>query len=133
MTKKKDDLFSLVNFLYEKNGQFPSEQAVVPKLWILNRFLSMDPSLFQAVAYASRYLFTLGSAYYKLFYRIIPKTQRGYHKYHKNASDLDSELLSRYSAYFGLSRLETSQNLKIMQRTASLEDIYQFVGLEYKK
>lgn len=133
MSSKRDDLFSIINFLYEKVGQFPEDSAVISKLWIINRFLSMDSVLFGAVAHASRFLFTLGPSYYKLFYRLIPRTSRGYYKYHKIPKEFDSELLSRYSSYFGLSLRETTQNLRIMQKNNSLEDIYKFVGLELKK
>lgn len=130
MTNK--DLFYYLNGLYTKKIPQPEESEVSSLIWPINRFLSMEKDLLETISETSKYLFTLGSRYYKLLWRIIPQSGSPRNKYLKPEKD-DSEVLERYCQYFKLSKREVKDYLKILEKQYSRKEIFAFVGLEEKK
>ena len=129
---EKLDLFYYLNNLYSKRSKPSDESEASSFIWPINRFLSMDKDLLETIAHTTRYLFTLGPRYYKLLWRVIPQTNAARNKYLKPEKD-NMELTSRYAQYFGVSKRETVDYLKILNKKYSQKEIYGFVGLEVKK
>lgn len=125
----KKDLFYFLNNIYTKK-EIPEDNEVRSLIWPINRFLSMEKSLLEHVAYLSRYMFTLGARYYKLLQRVVPKSYSPRNKYIKVEKESDDELMDRYVQYFRLSRKEVKDYLKILFKQYTREDVYGFVGLD---
>ena len=127
------ELFDLINNLYSKRMHYPKDSDILGKLWIINSFISMENDLLEYIAFTSKYLFTLGARYYRLLYRLIPQSSSPRNKYSKPKKEFDSILVEKYSTYFEVSKRETRDYLRIMQETVFIEEMYDFVGLEFKK
>lgn len=130
---KKDNLFSLINNLYSKRATYPENSELSGKMWMINRFLSMDKDMLEVIAVISKYFYSLKERYYKLLYRIIPMSPSPRIKYFKPTKEFDSELVERYSKFFNLNNREVVDYLKIMKKDFSDRELYENVGLEYKK
>ena len=129
--ENKKDLFYYVNNIYTKK-EIPEDSEVKSFIWSVNRFLSMEKELLETIAYLSRYMFTLGSKYYRLVLRVVPQSFAPRNKYLKVEKESDSELLDRYVHYFRLSKKEVRDYLKILFKQYSKKEVYGFVGLEEK-
>lgn len=127
------DLWDILNNLYHKRFTYPSKEDISGKLWIVNRFVSMDKDLLEYVAQISKYFFTLQERYYRMLYRLIPQSSSPRSKYLKPPAEANKELLNRYSDYFGLRNKEVKDYLKLMEKSHSNKEIHEFVGLEYKE
>ena len=124
----KKDIFFYINNVYNKRYQLSSEE-VAPMIWTVNRFLSMEKDLLEAVAETTKYIFTLGPRYYTLMMRLVPKSYSPRNKYLK-PEKTKTELLSRYQRYFKLSMREVADYMKILYKKYSEKEIYDFVGLQ---
>lgn len=127
------EFFDLLNNLYHKRFNYPEEADINKNIWMINRWVSMDKDLLTYVAELSKYLFVLGDRYYKLLYRLIPMSVSQRNKYVKPVNDIDSRLISRYSEFFGVGNRETKDYLKILSKQYKDNELYEFVGLEYKE
>lgn len=130
--KKEDSLFKLLNFLYRKDGEYPSKEEIAPKVFMVNRFVSLDLDLTEVIGEISKYVYTLKELYYKLLYRIIPKSKSPRTSYPKFEKEFDSELVSKYALYFRISRKEAVEYIRILSKIMEMKKIYDFVGLEKK-
>jgi len=133
MIETKKDLFYYLNNLYTKKDKSVDESEVSSLVWPINRFLSMDRDLLETVAYVSKYMFILGSLYYNLLWRIVPKSSSPRLRYLKPTVGNDEELLFRYSQYFKVGKKETREYLKILGTQYNTKEIYAFVGLQEPK
>ena len=132
MKDSKKDLFYYLNNLYHKKFEYPEKQEISSSLWAINKFVSMEKDLLLVVAEVQKYLFTLQERYYRLLYRIIPKSNPPFNKYLKAKKEFDSELLVRYSKMFGLGMAEVAAYVRIMRKSMSDKEICEYVGLEAK-
>jgi len=126
------ELWDALNNLYHKRFRYPEKDEISDKLWIINRFVSMERDLLEHIAYISKYFFTLQERYYRLLYRLIPQSFSPRTKYLKPPKELDSELLKKYSTYFGLKKKEVKNYMEILRKSYSNKELYEFVGIEYK-
>lgn len=127
------DLFDIVNNLYTKKFGIPHQSQLSGKLWMVNRFISMEDSLVEAIAEVTKYLYTLKNQYYILLYRLIPQVKAIRNKYLKPKIFEESELISRYSRFFMVSKRETIDYIKILREKVDEKSLYGFVGLEKEK
>lgn len=125
-------IWDWLNNLYHKNYRYPTDKEIQGKLWVINRFVSFDPDLTEVVATTSKYFFCLKQQYYRLLYRIIPKSNSPRLKNAKVKEEFEKDLVVRYAGVYGLSRRETIEYLKILHKKESLENIYNYVGIETK-
>ena len=125
-------IWDWLNNLYHKNYRYPSDKELQGQLWVINRFLSFDPDLAQVVASTSKYFYVLKTRYYRLLYQIIPKANPTRVKNAKKIVEYDPELVKRYAGVYGLSGRETIDYLKILIKKHTVEEVYDFVGLEIK-
>lgn len=126
----KKDLFYYLNNLFTKTEE-PEHSDVKSIVWPVNRFLSMEKNLLEAIAFTTKYIFTLGPRYYTLLFRLIPKSNAPRNKYLKPEKD-DSELINKYSRYFLISNKEAKDYIKILFKNKTQKEVYNFVGLEIK-
>ena len=126
-------IWDWLNNLYHKNYRYPSAKEVQKDLWMINRFVSFDPDLTEVIASTSKYLFCLKERYYRLLYRIIPKSNPTRVMNAKMKVYFDKELVNRYASTYGLSRRETIDYLKILTKKNKIKEVFEFVGLEEKK
>ena len=125
-------IWDAINNLYSKRMKYPEDSDLVGNLWMINRFLSMDNDLLEVVADVSKYFYTLKERYYRLLYRIIPQDTYQRSKYVKPKKEFNEDLVKRYSKLYGVSNRETIDCLRILQKTNTVKEIYEFVGLECK-
>ena len=128
--EKQKTLFDYLNNLYSKRLGIPEEEEVKGFIWPINRMLSMEVALLETIAYLTKYIFILGPSYYRLLYRVVPKSLASRNKYLKVEKEVDDDLLSRYCQYFKLNKKETRDNLKVLFSQYSKEEVYHLVGLE---
>lgn len=128
----KKDIFYFINNLYHKKYKYPEDNELSSNLWMINRFLSMDKDLLGVVAEISEYLFTLQERYYRLLYRIVPKSNSPFNKYLKPKKEFDGELLSRYSKMFQIGLGEAAEYIRIMRKSMSNKEIFEYVGINYE-
>jgi len=126
------ELFDCVNNLYSKRYRYPTDNELSGKLWVINKFISMEDNLLEYVAFISKYFFVLGNRYYRLLYRLIPMVVAPRNKYIK-LEKIGGELVSRYSKFFGISNRETFDYLKILKQKISDKELNEFVGIELTK
>lgn len=126
------EIWDCFSNLYTKRMKYPTDNELSGKLWMINRFLSMDKDLLEVVSDVSKYFYTLKEQYYKLLYRIIPQSSSPRNKYIKPKKEFDDEVLVRYSKLYAVSKREVIDCLRILQKTNDMKEIYEFVGLEYK-
>jgi len=129
----KKDIFYYLNKLYTKDPPYPEDNEIASLMWLINHFLSMDSDLLESVAYASRYLFIAGPLYYRLMYRLIPKSGIYRNKNIKPIKEFDDDLVKRYSDYLKLSYRDTVSSLRILVKFNGMTPVRNFIGLEEEK
>src|SRR3990167_7642989 len=97
------EIWDCLNNLYSKRMKYPDDNELSGKLWMINRFLSMDKDLLEVVADVSKYFYTLKERYYRLLYRIIPQSSSSRNKYIKPKKEFSDEVLNRYSKLYAIS------------------------------
>lgn len=130
--KKNDKIFDWLNNLYTKKLGLPTDAEIAPMIWQLNNFLSMDLDLLEYVAYYQKYMYTLKEKYYLFWYVLIPKCPAQRNKYLKIKKEPETDLVKRLSSVMGLSFMEVADYLKILRKTHTEEEIYNFLGMEKK-
>lgn len=126
-------IFDHLNNLYHKKYQYPDATEINKSLWFINKMLSMDECLLESVAYVSKYLFALKERYYRLLYRLVPKSTSVRRKMQKVDYEFDKELVSKYCKYFELSSYQVREYIKVLQQKYSDQELLSFVGLEEGK
>ena len=126
-------LWDCLNNIYNKRLRYPTKKELSNKMWMINKFLSMDKDLLEMVAYVSKYFFTLKERYYKLLYSIVPQTGSVRNKYSKVKKDGNYDVLVKYSKFFGVSVRETKQYLRILRNNYSEKELLDYIGFEEKK
>jgi len=126
------EIWDWLRNLYHKRYRYPTDRELQGKLWVINRFISFDPDLTEAVATVSKYFFVLKERYYELLYRVIPESQSTRVKNPKKKVEFNVELVNRYSTLYKVSRRETIDYLKILHKQSATKEIFNFVGLEVK-
>ena len=125
-------IWDILNNIYNKRLRYPTKEELSGKLWMINRFLSMDTNLLEVVAYVSKYFFTLKERYYRLLYSIVPQTSSVRTKYSRFKEQEDSEILKKYSKFFGVNIRETKQYLNILRNRYNEKELLEFIGMEKK-
>lgn len=125
-------LWDCTNNIYNKRMRYPNKKELSNKMWMINRVLSMDVDLLNVIAYVSKYFFTLKEDYYRLLYRIVPRSNSVRTKYSKIKREENDEMLKRYSKFYGVSKRETRQYLKILSRKYNKKELLGFIGMEVK-
>lgn len=72
-----------VNLFEKKKSLLKEPEYYDDKVFVINRWLSNDKDMMEAVAALSKYLFVLRGRYYFLLYHLIPETVRKFIKYPK--------------------------------------------------
>jgi len=127
---QKSSLFTYIDCLYTKEP-LPEGADVSSSLWMINRFLSMETILLDVIGQTSKYTGVLGERYYKLLDSIIPKTKAPRNKYLKPSHEFEANLIERYAKVWNCNWKEVVDSFKVLLKTYSQKDLYDFVGLEY--
>ena len=126
------NIWDCLNNLYHKRMTYPEDKELSGNLWMINRFLSMDKDLLEVVADLSKYFYTLKERYYRLLYRIIPQSSSPKNKYIKPKKEFNEDVVRKYSKLYEISNREVIDCLRILRKTNTEKEIFEFVGLEYK-
>lgn len=105
------------------------------KIFMLQRFLSMNFNWLPFVNFINKYISTLTKEqYYKLITSLIPKQKRTFYKYVKNQNkgEYNKKALKYIKKYYKISKREAKDYYDILDKS-DIKDIIKKYGIENKK
>lgn len=125
--EKKSSIFDFISFLTDKKkpwSELTTEEQKLFNPYMINRFLSMDLFLLEAVNELQKY--TVGSMekqdVYSLYYHFLPK-QRFFLKYIKSQKEAPEKEINMLIKYFNVSRRECEEYYQILSNNEKGQEL----------